>query len=101
MLSVHQQEGGRDPLIVACVLLSLDEGLISLGRFCLLESPFLFCSPRVHLSSFVVLPGSMPPVFPTPLDGLTYYLATTFFLSIRMCLSTSVTLDVRSELIDC
>ena len=68
MLSVHQQEG-RAPLVVSCVLLSLslDEGFISLGRFCLLESPFLF-SPHVHLSSFVVLPGFMPPVFPGPFD---------------------------------
>ena len=38
---MHQQEG-RAPLVVACGLLSPDEGLISLGRFCLLESPFLF-----------------------------------------------------------
>ena len=48
----------------------------------------LFCSvlALVHLSFFVILLGFMPPVFPAPLDGLTYYLATTFFslLELRM-----------------
>ena len=82
MLNVRQQEG-KAPLVIGCVLLSLDEGLVS-QSFCLLESPFLFCSRLVHLSFFLCrFTGSMRPVFPAPLDLIDVLPSHNLFLSKR------------------
>lgn len=63
MLSVHQQEEGRFLLIVACgFFFSLDEGLISLGRFCL-ESPFFVLFLPCALIFLCRSLEFMPPVF--------------------------------------